>query len=201
MQIQNLTKINPVFMKKINFAKLLVEVLSIVFSVLLALSLNEWMGQRKERKEVQQALQSISNELTFNQNFLKDRLIYYSAMRDTLAQLIAQQGSKAAIEKIPGYRGLNPVLLRNSSYQVSIASQVFPHIKYELAERIALIYAIQDFHIKGFDKFLDTYMQVDQLGELHNLFSNWVQMSEELIRAYGQIKEVLPPPNMEMRLK
>lgn len=194
-------------MKKRDFTTgwtgLLIQMIMIAFGVYLGMLTNDWSAKRKEQRAVQNGLQSIANEITFNKNFLEGRLEYYKQVVIVLDSLIEVRGASAPIKDIPGFRGINPILLRNSAFELAQSTQVLANMDYQRAESLSLLYAVQDFQLKGVDKFLDGYImgQVKDLDDFSAMFQNFVMMGEELVRFYEQMLPELPKPNTNMQLK
>lgn len=182
---------------------LLIQMIMIAFGVYLGMLANDWSTKRKEQREVKNGLQSIANEITFNKNFLEGRLEYYKQVVTVLDSLVGVRGAEAPIEGIPGFRGINPILLRNSAFELAQSTQVLANMDYQLAESLSLLYAVQDFQLKGVDKFLDGYVmgQVKDLGDFRMMFQNFVTMGEELLRFYTQVQPELPKPNTDVQMR
>ena len=71
--------------KKINFASIVVEAIMIVFTVLLALTLNEWRSNNKAEALTEKVLVNILRELKTNQADLEAKKDYHLEMSDKLA--------------------------------------------------------------------------------------------------------------------
>lgn len=182
---------------------LLIQMIMIAFGVYLGMLANDWSTKRKEQREVKNGLQSIANEIAFNKNFLEGRVEYYKQVVTVLDSLIEVRSAEAPIEDIPGFRGINPILLRHSSFQLAQSTQVLSNMDYQLADKIALVYTLQDFQLMGVDKFLDGYVmgQVKNLGDFRMMFQNFVMMGEELLRFYTQVQPELPEPNTDVQIR
>lgn len=172
---------------------LLIEVVSIIFGVLIALGVNEVRQHYKQQATVDIALKSISNELTGNKQFLEQRMPYYKAMRDTLNNIIARDGADARPGKIPGFNGINPPLLGKSSLQTAISTRAFSYMDFRKADYISRIYAFQDLYINSVDKYMTAVINNPNanIKQLRNTFGEMTIMGEELIGAYGTLLENL----------
>lgn len=175
---------------------LVLQLLIVAFGVYLGLLGNQWADNRKMQRSLKSGLQSIANEVAFNKNFLTQRRDYYESVVGSLDSLIAKRGADAPIEDIPGFQGIRPILLRNSSYQLAQATQVLANMDYNLADEISMVYSVQDFQLKGVDKFLDGYImgQTKDLASFRGMFQNFVTMCNEMIYFYNQAEPKLPKP-------
>ncbi|KAA3612329.1 MAG: hypothetical protein DWQ05_20245 [Calditrichaeota bacterium] len=173
-----------------SFGVFFIEVFSIVFGVLLALGGNEIRESYNEQQRVDAAMLSIKTEMTGNKNFIENRLPYYQSVVDTLEQVMKKHGKNASFYevKIPGFQGINPPLLRDSSLQTAIATQAFASFEFKKADQISMVYSFQSTYLKWIDIYLNAFAVKDKptIGMLNNLFQEMVKVGSELSATYQQ---------------
>lgn len=180
-------------LKKLEPGKIFLEALMIIFSVLIALYFNNLRESARDREITEKALNAIRSEVIKNKEFVAPRVGYYSAMADTIANLISIHGKDAKGVKIPGWRGAMPLLLRDAAFKTTISTQNFAGIPFEIAERISFHYSFQEIFGKMFEKFL--YDLIDDnapsLRKLYFMFSELKQMGGEMVESYQTIEVIL----------
>lgn len=178
-----------------SFGTFILEVFSIVFGVMLAVGGNELRQHYNDQKRVEIATLSIEKELNWNKAFLEKRLPYYASMVDTLNQLIDKHGPNAAAfkMKIPGFRGVNPPLLRDSSFKTAISTQAFADFDFTKADQISMAYSFQQTYLKWIDIYLAALFNRESptISNLRNMFSEMANVGKELQAQYERTLKVL----------
>lgn len=181
--------------KRINWAGLLLEAMSIVFAVLLALGVNEWREARREQQTVALALASIQREMEGNRLFLDRRLPYYQQVYTELDSLVAVHGEATSLRAVdvPSWRGFNPPILRRSSYEAAITTQAFSHMDFQTADALARLYSFQGFFEKLVEQVMAAALQgeYDTLREARLIFQEMNQVGGELKGYYGEMQRYL----------
>lgn len=176
--------------------ELFLQFFAVGLGVVAGTAATTWREERAARAAEQQALQGIANELTFNRQQMQQRVEYYSQVVADIDAAVAARGEAAGMGDVPSFRGLNPVLLRRSSFEVSQYAQSFGRLDYQLAERIAVSYALQDWVLSGYGKWMDLMLQRSEdelrLRIWRAAFNDWVNMGRELLGAYDQVLADLP---------
>jgi len=183
------SKTNP-----ISWKALFVEVVLIVLGLSLALMANEWREGRKDQRLAEAAMKSISRELQANQTFLENRVPYYEALVDSVVVILEAEGPDAAIRPIPGWRGLQPPLLRSSSYQAALATQAFVHVDYQLVDVLSQVYAVQDVYRLLIEKYVDLFLSddLDTMREMRTAFQDLASLGREVMGAYQMAMTTIP---------
>jgi hypothetical protein len=186
----------PWWARRRTWWELFLQFFAVSLGVVVGTAATTWREERAAKAAELQALQGIANELTFNRQQMKQRVDYYSQVITDIDAAVAARGDAAGIGDVPSFRGLNPVLLRKSSFEVSQYAQAFRRLDYQLAERIAVTYALQDWVLGAYGKWMDFILQqsADQirLQAWRAALSDWVTMGRELLEAYDQILPDLP---------
>ena len=191
------------FFKKNNFSLgiFFVEVFSIIFGVLLALGVNELRQSHNDNQLVNTALKSISIEIQRNKDFLDNRLPYYDSMTNNIDSLININGKDVPFSeiKVPGFSGINPPLLRNSSLQTAISTQAFSNIDYSLADQISWVYSFQEIYLKWVYIYFDAFVnrEIVTLKMLRNLFGEMSFVGKQIQDNYSKLLKLLKEAEKE----
>ena len=178
-------------MKDFSLGKFIVEVSTIIFGVILALGVNEVREHYNDEEIVNTALESIQIEIQKNRDFLNIRIPYYSAMIDTLDILIKKHGANEGLwsVSVPGFTGINPPMLRNSSLQTAISTQAFSNMDYAVADNISWVYSYQETYLKWVYIYFDAFVKKDKvtIKMLQNLFKEMASVGKQLNVNYAEL--------------
>lgn len=115
-----------------------------MLGVALGFLVNEWRQGRADRALGEAALRSIAAEMSQNCVQLREVQPYYARVGAALDSLATADGV-ARINRVPGFRGMNPPLLRTGSYEVALATGALAHVPFETADLASQVYAVQDY--------------------------------------------------------
>lgn len=138
--LSSMTRVIPVL------EKLAVETFSVVLGIVLALAANAWHDRRTHEQAACEALRAIGSELKSNDSVLHDRLPYHTAMRDSLAALLARtRGSDVpgGLRAIDNWSGLRPTPILDDAWQTARSTQELQYLPYELVIGLSRTYAMQ----------------------------------------------------------
>ena len=181
-----------------------VEVSSIVFSVLFALMVNALWQDRAAKKEADFASKRIGKELQLNRKALDESREYYRSMAKTLEPWV-RDPSTPPPERVPGWKGVRPPILRDASYTVALSTDTLSHLDFKLAEEITHVYALQEMFDLLLNKYLDSLLArsatstTQDFRFLLTMFSDLASLADAVIRAYDDlIPQIAPgPPSPE----
>jgi len=177
--------------------ELFLQFFAVALGVFMGTAVTSWREERAARETERRAVQGIANEVAFNRSALQQRRDYYAMVATEIRAVIAAKGSAAAYADLKTFRGFDQIPLRRSSLEVSMHSQAFGRLDYALAERIAAVYALQDWVLRGHDKWMDYIVQHTNnslpLAELGVIMSDWAAMGDQLLAAYEDLQRDLPP--------
>jgi hypothetical protein len=186
----------PWWSRRRTWWELFLQFFAVTLGVVAGAAATSWREERASKASEVQALQGIANELAFNRQQMQQRVDYYAQVITDIDAAVTARGEVAGIGDVPSFRGLNPVLLRKSSFDVSQYAQAFRRLDYQLAERIAVTYALQDWVLNAYEKWMDFMIQRSEdeprLRAWRAAFNDWVIMGRELLTAYDQILPDLP---------
>jgi len=139
------------------WAFLVAEAFLIVFSVLLALALDEWRQGVAEQRRVARVLETIHEELARNRAQIEDRLPYHENMRKATEQFVTDnimaEENLLAFKRRPHpqdlgiqtNRGLNIAgNLRRVGWELAINSGALEHMEFETMLTLSRVYALQE---------------------------------------------------------
>lgn len=173
------------------------------FAVLMGVSLATMVSSCREKRDAalwnEQSLLGISNEVAANLGMIAERRDYYGRVAEEALGMIEAKGEAATLREVTSFRGLNPVMLRSSAFQVRLQSPPGSIVDYELEERIANLYGRQDWVLAGMDKWMDyiilhTDLYSMSVQDIGVIMKEWENMCTELEAAYRAIQEYLPEP-------
>ncbi len=192
------------------WVKLGVESLLIVFSVLLALALNEYRTSLKEREATEQALHSIQEELKVNKAIVQDwHRIHQEVLKNVQEyrtqperfDSLVQNGQFKFEYLLNGT--LVPSVIRSTAWETTKHVGLIQHFDLTLASSLSYIYDIQRVGASStVDKLFDLIFerqthQQENIPQTLALFEitleELVAQEAYLIEAYGQVLQELAP--------
>lgn len=143
-------------MKKIKWQEIIIESILIVFSILLALAVNQCQQVKKEDRDKDETLQNIVAEINGNINDL-DKSIHYhqTAIRKLRAVENSEIKISTTIEVIRNSldQGLRPPNLQSTSWNSAIVSNNIRLLDFETVKDLSSLYSLQN---KGVEKTWET---------------------------------------------
>lgn len=133
------------------FRKILIEVVSVVFAVLLALGLNHWREDLGEKKLAQQAFKNIVIEIKSNIRSLEDEEEDYQNQIDALLEQrkLLETGEKKGFSF-----GYNHPVLSNSAWTIANSTGAIKDMDLDVVLELSELYIFQEmFQDNGFSYF------------------------------------------------
>lgn len=191
------------FLSKQNTLKLVFESILIVFSVLLALLLNEYKGYLKEKQQRQLVIEMIQAELISNLNILNEQLPYHEEVLNNLNSALDSDSLRNTLITDSGVvlwslipRGVVQKLVDDTSWQTAKSSTIFSSLELTFIFEMSELYRAQELGIESTLKnilsilssreSLDTKQLNDTLLLLRNAFGEIVSQERFLIEMYKQ---------------
>ncbi len=125
--------------------RIIVESALIVFSILLALAVNEWERTREDVELATQALAAFQREIRQNRARLEDVGPYRRGLRDVIARM-ADSGELASSDEFQatvGLEALRPAFLTSTVWETALTTGALPHIDFDLVNALSLTYSLQ----------------------------------------------------------
>jgi hypothetical protein len=126
--------------------KVLVESLLIVFSILLALAVDEWREDRQTEKRVAQALESFTGEIQRNRKAVAKVLPYHELLHRHFLELAASGKVRSAKDFMASkdFKGFAPVSYESTVWRTAVATGILTDLDFETASRLSRLYTVQD---------------------------------------------------------
>lgn len=131
---------------------MVVQIFAVVVGISLALLINDWVTQRQQQKNVDEATRAIRAELAANRAALHQSAAALIAMAKTMQRSPTNQNQPARwCFQWGGWRGTNAANLTDAAYQTAIATQALSNMPFKQAQRIAQVYGHQHIAQNDFD--------------------------------------------------
>ena len=143
--------------------RLIVESLLIVFSVLLALGVNQWQDSRGRKERASVALHSIQSELEDNRESVNRARINHISMKDSLQSYTQRHETLPARIYLGGV--FNPAATQSTAWDAARETGVATDLPFELVLELSRIYNHQArYRALGEALAQDLMMQVRREG-------------------------------------
>jgi type II secretory pathway pseudopilin PulG len=126
--------------------RILVESALIVFSILLALAVNEWSESRRQNALTERALRAVGDEVAANAQRVRDALPYHKSLEaearraDSLGVIHSYADFKRSAPDWSGFR--NPEL-DATAWQSAITLGVVPKLGFDTVRALSHLYGLQ----------------------------------------------------------
>ncbi|MCG8460251.1 MAG: hypothetical protein MI919_28545 [Holophagales bacterium] len=192
--------------------EILLEVVSVVLAVFLALAVNGWADEAQERRQAERARQGVLDEIDAN---YQELLSKYPQNRENLEQL------RAAVEELRAFHEISDAggeavmpegvsanfslsLLSSASWRAAQLTLAVHHLEYSWISRVAKLYELQEIYDSRQDDlvaFLTSMGQMEEGDELRttadlaNRFDTALSLVDGLLRAYAGLHPELEVPS------
>lgn len=122
-------------------SKALFESALIVFSILLALAINEWKENRDHERLARQALENFEREIQENSSRVERGIPYHSHLLEAFKK-------SRSVSEIPGWQGIDAPILQDTAWQTALATNALGQIRYDTVSALSRVYTSQ----KSFEK-------------------------------------------------
>lgn len=136
------------------WTRVLVESALIVFSILLALAVNEMRDGLRLNDQRQRALTNIREEVEHNLAALESALPYHTDVAESLGAMLASPGANAdgtgfaaVVRAAP--MGLNPPDIRRTAWETAVSTDAVARFDYELTYRLGGLYDAQAIGVEA----------------------------------------------------
>ncbi|HEX2217662.1 MAG TPA: hypothetical protein VHG35_02585 [Gemmatimonadales bacterium] len=181
---------------------MLAESALIVFSVLLALAVDQWRDARSHRQLADTAHQEILEELRANRASVAEALQYHSALMDSLAAYRDQNGVPSARLFSRGF--ISPAQVSGTAWESASETGALTHMDYAVVLRLSRVYAQQDRYAEQNRSFGEVLYSEIYRGGLTSVVENHRNLASiigtfryregELLDLYDQTLSALPAP-------
>jgi hypothetical protein len=170
---------------------LTIQILSIVFSILLALSLNDWKESRNNRQLALATLKNFRQEIAANrkavETALRDQRTFLEALKIQTAQAGAVKERAIVLPEI------NMPDILTTAWETAIVTKATVHIDYEMVSKLSELYLQQrwlsSLEDKVFQTILSPYSHEKKNTEslarsLYVSLKNITEVEERLLSMY-----------------
>ncbi|TAM97145.1 MAG: hypothetical protein EPN40_08040 [Rhodanobacteraceae bacterium] len=139
----------------IDLGDLLVQIIAVVVGILLALLINDWVTQRQQQANIDEAMRAIRAELTQNRVVVRHFAAHMYRMAAEMQDSPKNRGKPAqACYSWNQWDGIGGMVPLDAAYQTSIATQALANMPFQQAQVVSRIYGWQHYASKGIE--LDT---------------------------------------------
>lgn len=138
---------------------LVVMVFPVMLGVYLGLLVNNWNEAKNDKKKTEIILNNLLSEVNHNKSVIEASIVYFQELADSI--YLMKDKSKAP-STFSFWKGLNPPVLKNSSFQTAMLTGVVTNFEIELIELLSNTYSLQE----DLKTQSDTYIQsiTDKIG-------------------------------------
>jgi len=124
--------------------RVLFESTLIVLSILVALGLDEWRGDRQDEETVQLALSNFASELRQNQARVDDAAPFNLGLRSVLRNRYEHGDIGSIDEFVNIVESYAPVVLQSTAWETALATGSLAKMEYNLVSALSLTYSLQN---------------------------------------------------------
>lgn len=145
----------------IDLGDVVVQIAAVVIGILLALLINDWVTQRQQQANVDEAVRAIHAELTGNRSVVRNYAAHMYRMAAAMQDSTKNRDKPAQFCYLwDQWRGIGGLVPLDAAYQTSIATQALANMPFKQAQVISQIYGWQRYILKGIE--LDTTLLTQQ---------------------------------------
>jgi len=187
---------------RINFSDLLLEIISIVIAILLALAVNNWQENRKHQELLHASLHNIRQELSDNAHRVDAELQHHARVQKAFAALVQARanGESLRFNEIAktfhqtSPSGLHFLGLQNTAWKIAENDGALAYMDYHTRHLLTEVYDIQDSVTPAEREFIHTLTGTAPV-QGNNFFysaSSAVDQMGEVTAAEAQLHQVYP---------
>lgn len=186
--------------------RMLVESLLIVFSVLVALAVDEWRDERQRRDRAERAMRSIAAELRQNRSNVARALANHRAMADSVSAYAARRQPPPQHVYLNGL--FNPGLVHSAAWEAALETGATADMPYERVIDLSSTYDRQARYRALGDALVEDVMRQIRLEGLEpvlrdgapgflSLQTDFANRERILLATYDSALAALPPGGNE----
>ncbi|WP_109301360.1 hypothetical protein [Aquimarina sp. AU474] len=137
---------------KIDIRHLLIEAILIVFAVSLALALNEWRSNVKEKDTIDKVLKNIVSEIQSNKVELEEKLDYHLQTSQKIGAYLANDSLWSTLKYSSGVEAVGQLMpkgiynpnLQSGAWNSAVLSGVVNSFDYDILYELSNLYQVQE---------------------------------------------------------
>jgi hypothetical protein len=182
--------------------EVVIQSLAIIFSILLALWVDQWKENRAGRHLAVRSLENFLAEIRQNEARLDDVLPYHQGLRKMLVHLDSTRSihTQAEFQDAVGIDGLRSPALLQTAWLTAVATGVLTKMDYETVAALSLTYTLQDRIREDGHNGIQAVISASNFGPggaglavqtAKNHIRDVVASEEELRATYAQAEKVV----------
>lgn len=185
----------------IDLGDVVVQIFAVVVGILLALLINDWVTQRQQQANVDEALRAIKVELMANRIGLRAHARQLFDMAKAMQDAPGNQNQPPRFcFQWNQWRGIGGLNLTDAAYQTSIATQALANMPFQQAQLVAQVYGWQHYFQKGDELSVNLLTQHPEsldfcVGIVKDAASQNLQLAEFYSKLIGSDDDAPPKPS------
>ena len=195
--------------KKFSISKILLEMFSVVFAIILALGVNEWRESAANKKLARGALIKIENEIKSNRDIVKKMLAHNRKYAEK--QKIAFESIKEEIKKRKANKTEEQILskfpfafmtqtVKNTAWHSANLTHAVEYLDFSIVEALSATYGAQESYSRFNESMLEKlaspglFRKETMISEFQAYFQSqemYFQITESLIEDYENCSKVI----------
>ncbi len=176
-----------------------IMVMPVMLGVYLGLLANNWNINKKERQLTEKVLKNLEQEVKSNKEEIRKSISYFKQLRDSTESYL-KRGESTNPTQFSFWQGLNPPLLRSSSFESASITGVLTNLDLELLEQLSGTYHLQEDIIDQSRTYVHSVMSKIGTKEMSNysyliILSNYsydqVSSGQQLLQDLETLDEIL----------
>ncbi|MCR9254219.1 MAG: hypothetical protein NXI20_27650 [bacterium] len=176
-----------------------IMVMPVMLGVYLGLLANNWNINKKERQLTEKVLKNLEQEVKSNKEEIRKSISYFRQLRDSTESYL-KRGESTNPTHFSFWQGLNPPLLRSSSFESASITGVLTNLDLELLEQLSGTYHLQEDIIDQSKTYVQSVMSKIGTKEMSNynyliILSNYsydqVSSGQQLLQDLEALDEML----------
>jgi len=169
--------------RRIPLHNLLIEVVSIILGVTLALAVNEWRESRSHDEQAAAALVNIREEISANLKIMEFLHINNTATLNLMSQ--EQKPDSLSDQKfIPGLQ------IRETAWQTMLNTGISAYVQYETILMLSETYAMQEVYKKTATLITEAAMNMSAYAAAQGLVPDNTHFQRQFIEYFGMLVEI-----------
>ncbi|MDC6388559.1 hypothetical protein PP182_07685 [Maribacter sp. PR1] len=177
--------------------EIFVLIVPVMLGVYLGLLANNWSKEKEDKLQTEKVLNNILQEIKYNEVTTQESLKYFRQLRDSIFLL---DNRNSLPSDFTFWKGLNPPLLKNASFQSASLSGLLSRFDLDLLEQLSSVYKLQD----DLELQSNTYIQsvTNKIGDesfnnnkyliiLENYAHDQISTEENLFQELSKAKKMI----------
>lgn len=172
---------------RLQFGRLVLEAVMIAFSVLLALSAQNWNDHRKQELLAREALANIRAEIGNNAARIRGEIPEQQKVADALQ--VYREALQAGRNPPPPQISLHPPFFSSAAWSTALSTQALAHVDFREVQSLAAFYEMRHW----LDRLEDTWLRLltERRDDGREAEERWLDNMRSVMLGYIEIENVL----------